>query len=417
MFSFIQKWWYSENTNNQPAQIINNTEEDWEDIVPADASESREHVPSAHNGSILYQAGFTKEHILEMANYAKLSYCNDPIHADYATERSKLIDAGYKTFENLQNDGWKILPVYSAAQQKAKSFGVSNQNDVPAAYIFTRGNKVVIAYHGTRSRQDVATDINAAFTIPDYLPNGYRVHAGFSHALEESWDDLYVKLQQHLKQNNLSINDVEFDITGHSMGGALAKLAALRLNQCSGINKIKVATFGDPRVLASETAELYNKELGHQTLRIVQHYRDPVPMVGPGIAGYKHVGMQLCVATDNNNSVHKLNGYFNVLKNMEVNQFGSNDNVSIFYPISMLLQTLNTYTIGLIHTLFNKVFYSSNRDHLIENNIARASVNYQIAQQVNDINDAAVIENYNPSSVVNLGHSIQEDSITLAFSS
>jgi hypothetical protein len=401
MFSLIKNWWNGSNTSNQAPQATTQTEDDWEDIVPADASESRESIPSAHNGSVLYQAGFSKEHVLDMANFAKLSYCNNQNQAEYTKDRAKLINAGYKTFENLQQDGWQVLPVYSKAQQRAMSRGSQNTPDVPAAYIFTSGNKVIISYHGTRTRQDVATDLNATFTMPDYLPNGYRVHAGFSNALEESWDDLYVKLHQHLKQNNLNMTDIEFETTGHSMGGALAKLAALRLNQCSGVEKIKVTTFGDPRVLASETAELYNKELGSKTLRVVQRHRDPVPMVGLGVAGYKHVGMQLCVTADHGSPVHTLNGYFNVLKNMAVSQFGSNDNVSIFYPVSMLLQTLNKYTIGLLHTVFNKVFYSTNREHLIENKIAKAGVDDQVAQKSEGIGNVEIFDQYRPNSVVN----------------
>ena len=84
---------------------------------------------------------------------------------------------------------------------------------------------------------------------------GVNVHGGIRNALNSVWDQLHPIL------NNTS-HPVWF--TGHSLGGALAMLAAFKWEE--GLDKIGgVYTIGCPAIGGSEFKEKYNNELQDKT--------------------------------------------------------------------------------------------------------------------------------------------------------
>ena len=102
-----------------------------------------------------------------------------------------------------------------------------------------------------------------------------RVHAGFLHALDAVWPQLRGMLDQA----------PVWWCTGHSLGGALAALAAARIHDC-GARFAGGITFGQPRVgNAASAARLAQLPL----LRIVNAC-DLVPELPPAILGYEHAG-------------------------------------------------------------------------------------------------------------------------------
>ncbi|MFO1161520.1 MAG: lipase family protein [Reyranellaceae bacterium] len=81
-------------------------------------------------------------------------------------------------------------------------------------------------------------------------------------------------------------------LTGHSLGGALAVLAAYEL-QANGIDVAGVYTFGMPRPGNEEFAgTAYRPLLGARTYRLV-YGADIVPTVAPSWMGFRHVGRLL----------------------------------------------------------------------------------------------------------------------------
>jgi hypothetical protein len=84
-------------------------------------------------------------------------------------------------------------------------------------------------------------------------------------------------------------------LSGHSLGGALAVVAASRLTSNAPIPVDAVYTFGMPRPGSGEFARDYNTSLGMRTYRLV-HGGDLVPTVAPSEMGFRHVGRYLrCV--------------------------------------------------------------------------------------------------------------------------
>jgi hypothetical protein len=98
---------------------------------------------------------------------------------------------------------------------------------------------VVLAFRGTESTspKDIKSDVKANKVV---CPSGGMVHEGFSSAYEQ------ISLEV---ENNLKLpanSNKPLFITGHSLGGALATIAAKRITHEGGI--AACYTFGSPRV-------------------------------------------------------------------------------------------------------------------------------------------------------------------------
>jgi len=79
-------------------------------------------------------------------------------------------------------------------------------------------------------------------------------------------------------------------ITGHSLGGALAVLAAENLS-AQGVEIQGVYTYGQPRVGDSKFAKNFDLRMKNKTYRFV-YDEDVVPRVPSALQGYCHVGTE-----------------------------------------------------------------------------------------------------------------------------
>lgn len=104
-------------------------------------------------------------------------------------------------------------------------------------FIAWGGDFAVLAFRGTDSLEDWRTDANHAMVSRPAYPG--RVHRGFAEALNRGWSSVV-----HLV--SLLPPGLPLLATGHSLGGALAVLAAVRLRS-AGLASPRVVTFGQPR--------------------------------------------------------------------------------------------------------------------------------------------------------------------------
>ena len=116
---------------------------------------------------------------------------------------------------------------------------------------------------------DLMTDVD--IRLVDWEQGG-KVHRGFKKALDEVWDDLFIHIEK-LHRKGLKIW-----FGGHSLGAALATLAADRCPYAAG-----VYTIGSPRVGDSDFRDQYHV----QAYRIVNN-SDIVTKVPPK-GYYRHV--------------------------------------------------------------------------------------------------------------------------------
>lgn len=113
-----------------------------------------------------------------------------------------------------------------------------------------------------------------------------KVHKGFH--------DAYLSVRPHVLsiiQNLKKIYPLaKIYATGHSLGGALAILAAIDLDQM-GMDIAGVYTYGQPRVGNKNFAAFYDNNLP-QTYRAVDN-ADMVPHLPPMIGGFQHSGQEV----------------------------------------------------------------------------------------------------------------------------
>ncbi len=147
------------------------------------------------------------------------------------------------------------------------------------------GDCVVVAFRGTSSIRDFITDAKAwrTFTLMG------EVHHGF-------WD-AWRAIAKQLWQNLMMFGFKPVIMTGHSLGGSLAMIAARALRN----NMVKVHsvyTFGAPRVGDKEFQTGYNTQtvpgspfdtLGDATFTLINDC-DIVPRIPGWLGGYRRPG-------------------------------------------------------------------------------------------------------------------------------
>jgi predicted lipase len=147
------------------------------------------------------------------------------------------------------------------------------------------GGVRTFAFRGTEidSMKDWLSDVDADL-VPFDEQNEVLVHDGFLKACDDVYDRIH----------NLCISvsaDTKIVFTGHSLGGAIAHLVALRAAR-KGISISCVCTFGSPRVGNSYWKEVYNMWLGNRTWRVA-NAGDAVPKL-PWLWGiYRHVDTEI----------------------------------------------------------------------------------------------------------------------------
>lgn len=150
------------------------------------------------------------------------------------------------------------------------------------AYVVSLPDAIVVAFRGTQLDNFFSAVIDflmdARFLpVPD--PNGHLVHAGFNAALNEVW----TTLEAHLRGLQAA-QARPLWVTGHSLGAALATLAAGRLSGRPEFRLQGGYTFGSPRVASREFAEALQVPLYR-----FRNDTDVVPHLPIGLV-FDHVG-------------------------------------------------------------------------------------------------------------------------------
>ncbi|OAA65013.1 Lipase, class 3 [Cordyceps fumosorosea ARSEF 2679] len=163
---------------------------------------------------------------------------------------------------------------------------------------------IIVAFRGTYSVADTVLDLS---TVPqEYVPypgdgspahkcTNCTVHMGFFKAWQSAKESVIPELIQLRRTHP----DKPIHLVGHSLGGAVACLAALELKTTVGLDNIVVTTFGEPRVGNGGLVDFINQifglndeaDMAKRSYRRLTHTNDPVPLLPPGEWGYKsHAG-------------------------------------------------------------------------------------------------------------------------------
>lgn len=167
----------------------------------------------------------------------------------------------------------KSFDIEESAMVKGKTGGiVVKKEHVMAFFAVGKGiykGQAFIAIKGTASLYDAITDLNAGVHSSH---TGFKVHQGFYFAM----DSIMFELKQFISRlKGVSV----VHCVGHSLGGAIATLAADWIKANSAISGVKLYTFGSPRVGLDNFAAKCTSRLVAANIHRVSHRTDPVPMV------------------------------------------------------------------------------------------------------------------------------------------
>jgi pimeloyl-ACP methyl ester carboxylesterase len=159
--------------------------------------------------------------------------------------------------------------------------------DNTQAYLASDQEAIVVVFRGSESPTNLdgfkdwlLTNANNLLVIPDGRIGtdfasagvGARFHRGFMEALAEIWDPLAEAVQQAWDELERPLW-----VTGHSLGGAIALLAAWRF-QRHFIPIHEVVTFGAPMIGNAAAAHAFEQEFPDKIFRYVD-IEDPVPLL------------------------------------------------------------------------------------------------------------------------------------------
>jgi triacylglycerol lipase len=155
----------------------------------------------------------------------------------------------YVQFQNAATGAFLLPPGFKlkTALQGRVAGGIRE----PFGFVLESAEYSVIAFRGTVSALDWITDAIARQVDYRFVQGGGRTHQGIT--------DIYTSLRTRLFAAAWSLpKDKPLYVTGHSLGGALAVLAAPDLAANAGIVPA-VYTFGAPRVGDWRFRLLFNK--------------------------------------------------------------------------------------------------------------------------------------------------------------
>lgn len=189
-----------------------------------------------------------------------------------------------------------ILQNLKAEDSGFMSVKGADKNSSQAALI-EHQDYLCMVFRGTNELSDWLDNINA---FRESVLFG-EFHRGFWKSVEDVWSVIYgeyARLREEKKR--------PLFLTGHSLGGAMATVAASRfLHQ--DLPFISVYTYGEPRALSRDTSRIYNSEAGKRHHRF-QNNEDIVTRVPSRVLGYSHVGT--CFYIDSDKQIHDDPGFW-----------------------------------------------------------------------------------------------------------
>jgi triacylglycerol lipase len=224
---------------------------------------------------VAFDATFARDVVLPLAEAAYTVMGGGPA----------ALPSGYTQTSAIQADTAALMaiasphPAVAAMTKNTNIFGLMGRN--PTTGI------AFVSFRGTSDVEDWLADLDA---VPDnYLPvAGFgQVHAGFQ--------DVYDLVRKCIAANlaTATAGCDQILVTGHSLGAALAVLAAPDIVRNMPPNKIepRLITFAGPRVGLTDFAQSFNAAI-ESCFRVV-NFLDIVPYVPP--TPYVHVGAQINV--------------------------------------------------------------------------------------------------------------------------
>lgn len=232
----------------------------------------------------LYSTALNKDVALEMANLCREAY--KARQADNSPDEMAIISS-------LKQRDRKFQDVVGAAKDSAQ------------AILAVHEDYYCMAFRGTDEWEDWLDNFDGRKANSEQAMFG-DFHRGFHRSCNDVWDKLDGEYRERREQDKKEGTLRPLFLTGHSLGGAMATVAAAKL-VLEDRPFSSVYTYGQPRVVKRATAQFMNKECGDRFYRF-QNNQDIVTRVPSRLMGYSHVGR--CLYIDADGAIHSDSGFW-----------------------------------------------------------------------------------------------------------
>lgn len=262
---------------------------------------------------------------LSLSNYRPASLLN--FKRDEITLATRCANMAYKIIEqegvvNAKTKAFDEFLTGCRAQGATVTTFEGETGHGPSNYWVTRSrlgfileteHSIIVAFRGSALGSDYLTDLAVWKTCFHGVEFGY-VHSGFNHAFFSLAPQLHEQIMPALQNGKRKLL-----FTGHSMGGALAHLAALYFAieaKAYGIlrTEIKLVTYNSPRVGNPFFANMLEEQLGLSNIaRFTHGEREIASMLAFGTFGFKHAGTNVVVPGGSATSLrgHRMSNFLN----------------------------------------------------------------------------------------------------------
>ncbi|KAH6893086.1 lipase [Thelonectria olida] len=206
------------------------------------------------------------------AQHSAAAYCNWNAAAGAAVSCSG-------SCPTVQSNGAKVVA----------SFG--GEDTGIGGYVSTDATRkeIVISVRGSSNVRNWITNLEFLFSSCSDLSSNCKAHSGF----KEAWDEVSTAAKAAIAKAKTANPTYTVVATGHSLGGAVATLAAAYLRKAG--YSVDLYTFGSPRVGNDYFANFVTSQTGAEYR--LTHLDDPVPRLPPIIFGYRHTSLEYWLST------------------------------------------------------------------------------------------------------------------------
>jgi len=157
---------------------------------------------------------------------------------------------------------------------------------VYTAYL-PKQDRVLVSFRGSQSLTNWIYNLKFSKTSAYPLCDGCKVHHGFY----RSWLAVADEVTNSTKALLAKHPSAQLYITGHSLGGSLAALAAAHFAYSQKMAVHGVYTYGESRVGNPAFRQFYNQ--GARLSWRLTHYKDPVPHLPMKSLGFAHISTEV----------------------------------------------------------------------------------------------------------------------------
>jgi hypothetical protein len=211
---------------------------------------------------------------------------SSPIHIDDISIHTYYSFVAYCDWSQINY----LLPNYDAvcsysANDKTDNFGFVLISHINNQIIVTLRGTVVTSTTNLIEDADILPRVQA-WKNYRHVPDNVWVHPGFW----SSWNLLKKGIFEGIAQTRKQFNSTKITFTGHSLGGAMATIAAMDYWVTTG-HVPRVITFGSPRVGNYYFAHYFEQIFGMNSYRFVNH-NDFIPHLPLEDMGYYHTSVE-----------------------------------------------------------------------------------------------------------------------------